>query len=92
MTNSDSAVYKTRDLALAATLVTLKFPLLSIDVQMEGKRQMPVGYFIFTNSQSLKETEETFIREDIMVGAKALINNMKNLKAQVVNIANAPMN
>ena len=89
--HNDSNLYPTRDLYLASVLVTLKFPVLSIDVQMEGRRQTPVGYFTFERTQDLINAESRYMRDELLVEPKLFVSNMKNLKAQVINAANSPI-
>ena len=91
MNNQDSNTYTTRDLYMAATFVTLKFMVIGISTQFEGKRQQPVGYFTFEKTQDLERAESRYLHGDIVVEPREFITNMKNLKAQVQNGANSPV-
>mgnify|MGYP001572234455 CR=1 FL=1 len=82
--------FSTRDLYLAATLITLKFPLLSTDFQVEGVRQKPVGYFQFENTVNLRDAKQKYISGLLMVEPKSFVNSMHSLKAEVVNFFQNP--
>lgn len=75
--------YSTRDLTLAATLVSLGFALQQIDYQIEGDKPNPIGYFLFENSDELQETLRQFWSGQVTVEPKEFINNMKGLKSQI---------
>ena len=83
-------IYSTRDLYLASILVTLKFPLISIDFQIEGEKNQPVGYFNFEDNLELKEAEKQYWSGNLSVEPRIYINNVRGLKAQVVNIYKSP--
>lgn len=76
-------IYMTRDIYLATTLMTLHFDLVGIDYQIEGRKEMPVGYFKFKDSQNLRDTEKLFWQSKLAVEPKAFITNWRALKAQV---------
>lgn len=82
--------YVTRDLNLAATLITLKFPLLGIDYQVEGERQRPVGYFNFNKNEALTKAETQFWARDLNVEPRALVDNLRGLKTQLSNTYKSP--
>jgi len=83
-------LFSTRDLYLAATLVTLKFYMNGVDFQIEGERSMPVGYFKFEESPELREAEKKFWQGLLAVEPRAFITNMRGLKAQVSNVYKGP--
>ena len=82
--------FMTRDLYLASTLVTLHFPLLSIDYQIEGIKPKPIGYFKFEDSPQLHATRNDYNQSLLLVEPKLFISNLQSLKAEVVNMFNNP--
>lgn len=91
MTN-DETVFSTRDLTMAVTLVTLKFPITGIDYQYEGTKREPIGYFKFESTQALKEARQKFTQGLISVEPKMFMTNLHSLKAEVKNAVNNPHN
>lgn len=83
-------VFSTRDLYLASTLVTLHFPLLGIDYQVEGIRPKPIGYFKFENTPELHDIRSKYNQSMLLVEPKMFINNLQSLKAEVVNMFQNP--
>lgn len=83
-------IFSTRDLSLAATLVTLKFALEGIDYQIEGTKRKPVGYFKFTETQSLKEARQKYMQGLLQVEPKTFVTNMRSLKADVESAFDNP--
>ncbi len=81
-------IFSTRDLPLAATLVTLKFFMLGVDYQLEGKKNSPVGYFKFEDTPALQEAKKKFTQGFIAVEPKIFVTNLHSLKAEVVNAIN----
>ncbi len=82
--------FSTRDIYLATTLVTLRFPLLGIDYQVEGVKPKPIGYFRFKNSTELHETRSKYNQSLLAVEPKLFISNLQSLKAEVVNMFQNP--
>lgn len=72
-----------RDLYLASTLVSLGFEITNIDFQVEGERNMPVGYFSFEDTKELRDTEKDYWAMKLKVEPRMFINNLRGLKAQV---------
>lgn len=83
-------IFSTRDLYLAVTLITMKFVMLSIDYQIEGDRNMPVGYFNFEDTDGLRETERKYRQGELLVEPKAFITNLRTLKSEINNIYKGP--
>ncbi len=83
-------VYSTRDLTLAATLMTLKFPMKGIDYQIVGSKNNPVGYFKFEDTTELEEARMKFMQALLSVEPKAFMTNVHSLKAEVVGAFNNP--
>jgi len=80
----------TRDLNFAATLMTLKFPLLGIDYQIEGTKSRAIGYFKFTRTPSLEEAKRKYMQAVIMVVPQAYDQAKEMLKAEVMNVKMNP--
>ncbi len=78
-------IYSTRDLTLAATLVSLKFYLTGFDIQYEGERNRPIAYFKFELSGNLEEARKKFIQGLLMVEPKAFMLNVRSLKSEIEN-------
>lgn len=83
-------MFSTRDVYLAATLMTLKFYMVGIDYQIEGDRNRPVGYFSFENSAILKDATQKYLQGLLMVEPKTFITNLHSLKATVTNVYHNP--
>jgi hypothetical protein len=88
--SQEETKFSTRDISLASTLVTLNFPLLSVDYQIEGERGVPVGYFNFEESPELIEAEKRYWQGKLAVDPKSFVTNWKGLKAQVTNVYKNP--
>jgi hypothetical protein len=89
---SEDEIFSTRDLYLAATLITLKFPLLGIDYQIEGTKQAPIGYFKFEDDKMLREARQKYTQSLLSVEPKLFVTNMHSLKAEVINAFKSPHN
>lgn len=85
-------IFSTRDLYLASTLITLKFPILGIDFQIEGVKQNPIGYFKFEESDALREARQKYTQSMLAVEPKLFVTNMHSLKAEVTNAFKNPHN
>ena len=83
-------IFSTRDLNLAATLVTLRFELTGIDYQIEGDRNQPIGYFKFANTPEIQETRSKYNQGLLMVEPRSFITNMKSLKSEIINVYRNP--
>jgi hypothetical protein len=86
----DEDVFSTRDLYLAATLVTLKFALVGIDYQIIGSRPRPIGYFKFKDTPSLKEARQKYTQSLLSIEPKLFVTNIHSLKAEVINAFTNP--
>jgi hypothetical protein len=82
--------FTTRDIDLATVLITLKFPLISIDYQIEGNHDRPIGYFNFERTTSLQEAEKDYWRGKLSVEPKTFIMNLRALKAQINGVYKNP--
>jgi len=80
--------HSTRDLVEAASLIALKFPLINIDFQAEGSKL--VGYFIFEDSQALKEARLQSISKELAFEPRSFQGIIRSLKAQLSNTKRSP--
>lgn len=83
-------IFSTRDLSLAATLVSLKFYLTGIDYQIEGDKNLPIGYFKFENTPEIQEAKSKFTQGLLLVEPKLFVTNLKSLKSEVINTYKNP--
>jgi hypothetical protein len=82
--------FSTRDLYLAATLMTLGFGIISVDYQVEGTRNMPVGYFNFEDSPEIKSAEQKYFQGSLAIEPRTFVTNLRGLKAQISNVYKGP--
>ena len=82
--------FSTRDLYLAATLVTLKFPITRIDMQIEGIKPRAIGYFNFDETPELRATRSQYNQGMLLVEPRMYVNNLQSLKSEVVNMQQNP--
>ena len=87
---NNNTIFSTRDLYLAAVLVTLKFPIQGVDYSIEGEKALPVGYFQFLNSPALREARQKYSQGLISVEPRMFITNMRSLKAEIANVFRNP--
>lgn len=83
-------IFSTRDLTLAATLMSLKFPMLSIDYQIEGSKSQPVGYFKFEDTERLRDARQKYMQSLVAVEPRQFMTNVHSLKAEVTNAFKNP--
>ena len=86
----DDTIFSTRDLHLAATLMTLRFPLLGTDFQIEGTKSHPIGYFKFEKTPQIEEAKRAFFTSSLMVEPRLFMSNIESLKADVANVRMNP--
>ena len=90
MSETEKKLFSTRDLYLASTLVTLHFSLDSIDMQWEGLKQKPIGYFKFEESPSLLKARHEYNQGDLLVEPRLYMTNLQSLKSEVMNFTFDP--
>lgn len=90
MENKQKEEFSTRDLYLASTLVTLHFKMIATDMQWEGLKQRPIGYFKFEESPELKEARSNYNQGLVLIEPRQYMNNLQSLKADVMNFAFNP--
>ena len=82
--------FSTRDLYLAATLVTLRFYMMGADLQIEGSKNEPIGYFKFLDTPALQDAKAKYMQSMLSVEPKAFVQAMHGLKAEIVNLQRNP--
>lgn len=90
MENEEKKYFSTRDLYLATTLITLGFYMSGVDYQVEGDKQLPVGYFQFEESEELVETLKKYRQGQLFVEPRQFATNLRSLKAEVNNVYKSP--
>lgn len=75
--------YSTRQLGEAAALVTLGFPVTTIDFEYD--RNNVIGYFFFQNSEELKNAVRKCLNREVEVEYNTFLSNLRSLKSQVSN-------
>lgn len=90
MIETEKEPFSTRDLYLASTLVTLRFPMIGVDYQVEGLKPKPIGYFKFKDTPELHEIRSQYNQSMLLVEPKLFISNLQSLKAEVVNMFQNP--
>ena len=84
----ENKIYSTRDLNLASVFITLKFPMESLDFQVEGEKT--VGYMNFKECKEIHEVEKRYWQGQLAVEPRTFILNMRGLKAQLTNYYKGP--
>lgn len=90
MEEDQTKEFSTRDLYLASALVTLRFRVIATDMQWEGLKQRPVGYFRFEESPELREARSNYNQGLILVEPRAYMSNLQSLKSDVMNFTFNP--
>lgn len=90
MTND--SIFSTRDIYLAATLVSLKFYMTGTDFVIEGSKNLPIGFFKFEDSPSLQDARSKYIQGLLSVEPKLFVTNLKSLKSEISNANQNPHN
>lgn len=77
--------FSTRDIYLASTLVALRFEMLAIDMQIEGIKSRPIGYFKYKETASLHDAISKYNQSLLAVEPRLLFSTLQALKGQVMN-------
>lgn len=77
--------YITRDIKLAAILLTLKFSLEGYDIQYEGRKVKPIFYFKFKNNERIQEASIKALNRQINVEPYMFTSHMNALKSIMKN-------
>lgn len=87
----EKPIFATRDLYLAAVLVSLKFFMIGIDYEIDGQKNLPVGYFKFEDTPALQEAKMKYNQGMLSVEPKLFVTNMHSLKSEVTNVYSNPV-
>ena len=90
MENEEKKYFSTRDLYQATTLITVGFDMVGVNYQVEGDRQLPVGYFQFENTDELVETLKKYRQGQLTVEPRQFSTNLRSLKAEITNVYKNP--
>ena len=82
---TQNEIFSVRDLTLAAVLLTLKYPVITIDTQIEGYKNQAISYFGFEKTDQILETEKKYWNKQLIVEPMVFMSNLKALKAQTAN-------
>jgi len=82
MKKEKNKTYETRELSLAATLMTVGFELTGINYQVEGQASQPIGYFLFENSRDLGDAIQKFWAGKLAVEPRSFMQNLRGLRSQ----------
>ena len=82
--------FSTRDIYLAATLVTLGFNQTGLDFMLEGDKNRPIGFFIFNDTPELQESKSKYSQGRLLIEPKIFVTNLKSLKSEISNMYNNP--
>lgn len=85
-------MFSTRDLTLAASLMSVGFKLAGINYQIEGMHPKQIGYFYFLETEMLSEGVGKYLKEELLVEPRKFANNIRTLKAEVVGTYKNPNN
>ncbi len=86
----EDEIFSTRDLTLAATLTTLGIYHIRVDFSLEGDKNNAVGYFIFDDTDELREMELKYRTDKLLVEPRAFMSSIHQLKALVMNYMKSP--
>ena len=82
--------FSTKDINLAAALITEGFYMIGVDYQQEGVNPRMVGYFTFEDTTELREIEGKYWQGRLLLEPRTFTMNLKALKAQVTNVYKNP--
>lgn len=83
-------IFSTRDIYLAATLITLKFFQCGLDFQIEGEKNRPIGFFKFESTPALMDAKAKYSQGLLAVEPKSFVTNLNSLKAEVIGVFSNP--
>ena len=85
-------IYGTKDLSLAATLISLKFYMTGIDYEVDGQKGNLVGYFKFEDTPTLQDAIKKYNQSLIAIEPKSFMTNVRALRSEVTNVYKNPIN
>jgi hypothetical protein len=84
--------FVTRDLGLASTLLSYGHAIVQVELQFEGMRGRPTGYWAFADTPDLQKIVRDYWAGTCRVDPRAFLSNMRDLKKMVVSMEKAPKN
>lgn len=87
----EKPIFATKDIYLSAVLITLKFFMLGVDYEIDGQKNLPVGYFKFEDTPALQEARMKYSQGMLSVEPKTFITNLHSLKSEVTNVYSNPV-
>lgn len=82
--------YVVKDLYLASALLSMKFQIVEMNIQYEGKKHLPIGYFSFENSPELTTAVNMYLNKEMRLEPIEYFTNVRTLKSQVMVNAKSP--
>lgn len=76
-------VFSTKDIGLAASLCSFQHSVLRLDLQFEGKKVSPVGYFKFERTPDLEKLVTSYNMGNLLVKPQDYHAALRNLKSLV---------
>lgn len=89
---TEQNLFSTKDISLAASLMSMKFLMVGVDYQIEGLKNLAVGYFKFENSEELSDARRKYMQAMILVEPRNFMSNIKTLKSEVQSTKDNPSN
>ena len=90
--------YVVKDLYLASALLTIKLPIVEMNIQHESKKDyftgvtkpIAIGYFTFENSPELTTAINMYLNREMRLEPIEYFTNVRHLKSQVMTASNNP--
>jgi len=90
--------YIIKDLYLAAALLSIKLPILEMNIQYESKKHyrsgvlesVPIGYFTFENSPELTTAVNMYLNREMRLEPIEYFVNVRSLKSQITTATKSP--
>jgi hypothetical protein len=77
--------YKTKDMVLASTLISLHFPVVDFEIEYAGSRPNNYTFFLFDDSPRLQDAISKITNKMVVVEPYLFHSNMRMLKSQCRN-------
>ena len=87
---AEQTTLTTRDINLAAVLMTYNFFMSNIEFQIEDSDGKTVGYFVFERTPEIEKVEKDYWQRKLTVEPRDFILNLRSLKSQVNSIYKRP--
>jgi len=83
-------IFSTKDLALAATLISLKFPMYGYDMVYEGTKPTEKAYFKFKKDAHLEDAIMKYRSRLLAIEPQLLVSTIRDLKQEINNEMSSP--